>query len=350
MRKTIDTISWLVTEPEYRQDPALSYSQLSRFEKNGRFDSLETLNEHLETPSLTFGSAVDAICTGGMDEFNEHFLVVDSNLDNDTAAIIKEIYNQHKDLFSNFEEIPIDYVSDIAKNLGFWPADKWSAQARYNGLLKKGNILEYWEILKASEDKTVINMTTYEKVLACVDALKTSEATRFYFGDNDDNLERVYQLKFKATFDGIDYRCMADEIIVDHDNKTIQLCDLKTSSKPEYLFPLSYIEWNYQLQNRLYARIIKQNIENDDYFKDFKILDYIFIVINKLKINPLVWRFGHTFVYGDIEYGNILMRDPFDIAHELKYYLENTPKVPIGINNNGENDGIEWIKKHYRIK
>ena len=347
--KSIASISWLVTEPEYRADPALSYSQLSRYDKQG-FDGIDKLNEHIETPSLTFGSAVDCIITEGMDTFNDKFLVVDNNLDSEVAAIIKEIYSTHKDFCKEFSDVPKKTVSEIAKSMGFWPADKWSAEARYNGLLKKGNIDEYWFILSSSENKTVISFETYEKVLACVNALKTSEATKLYFGENNDNLERVYQLKFKATFDGIDYRCMVDEIIVDHDNKTIQLCDLKTSSKPEYLFPLSYIEWNYQLQNRLYARIIKQNIENDDYFKDFKILDYIFIVVNKSTINPLVWRFGHTFVYGNIEYGNILMRDPFDIAHELKYYLENNPKVPIGINNNGENDGIEWIKKHYRIK
>lgn len=352
MKKSIDTISWLVTEPEYRQDSALSYSQLSRFEKNGRFDSLETLNEHLETPSLTFGSAVDAICTGGMDEFNEHFLVVDSNLDNDTAAIIKEIYNQHKDLFSNFEEIPIDYVSDIAKNLGFWPADKWSAQARYNGLMKKGNIVEYWEILKASEEKNVINIDTFNKVLVCVEALKTSEATKLYFGDEEkpEGIEIFYQLKFKGVLNGINYRCMFDVLCIDNNNKTIRPIDLKTSYKKEWNFAKSFVEYNYMIQARLYSRLLKLTIENDDYYKDFTILPYLFIVVNNNTMTPvpLVWEYEDNLVYGDLTYGKnnqIICRDPESIGQELNEYLANEYIVPIGININTPNNLKDKLKE-----
>lgn len=352
MRKTIDTISWLVTEPEYRQDPALSYSQLSRFEKNGRFDSLETLNEHLETPSLTFGSAVDAICTGGMDEFNEHFLVVDSNLDNDTSTIIKEIYNQYKDFYSDFEEIPIEYVSDIAKNLGFWPADKWSAQARYNGLMKKGNIVEYWEILKASEDKNVINIDTFNKVLACVDALKTSNATKLYFGDEEkpEGIDVFYQLKFKGVLNNVSYRCMMDVMCIDHNKKTIRPIDLKTSHKKEWNFAKSFIEFNYSIQGRLYTRLLKLAVEQDDYYKDFTILPYLFIVVNNdtLTPTPLVWEYEDNLVYGDLTYGKnnqIICRDPESIGQELNEYLTNEYIVPIGININTPNNLKDKLKE-----
>ena len=34
----------------------------------------------------------------------------------------------------------------------------------------------------------------------------------------DTNIEKVYQLKFKATFNDIDYRCMPDLLIVNHEN------------------------------------------------------------------------------------------------------------------------------------
>ena len=47
----------------------------------------------------------------------------------------------------------------------------------------------------------------------CVDALKGSDATKWYFAPDDpfdDSIERLYQGKFRATFDGLEYSCMAD--------------------------------------------------------------------------------------------------------------------------------------------
>ena len=68
--KSLYDISWQVSEKEYRADPALSYSTLARYEREG-FNNLDKLFDRLETPSLTFGSAVDSIITGGQEEFDE---------------------------------------------------------------------------------------------------------------------------------------------------------------------------------------------------------------------------------------------------------------------------------------
>ena len=62
--KSLKDISWQVPEETYREDPALSYSALATYERGG-FNCLESLYDRKETPSLTFGSAVDAIITGG---------------------------------------------------------------------------------------------------------------------------------------------------------------------------------------------------------------------------------------------------------------------------------------------
>ena len=75
-KKSLKDISWLVTEDVYRADSALSYSTLARYEREG-FNNLDKLFDKLETPSLTFGSAVDSIITGGQEEFNERFIVAE---------------------------------------------------------------------------------------------------------------------------------------------------------------------------------------------------------------------------------------------------------------------------------
>lgn len=95
------------------------------------------------------------------------------------------------------------------------------------------------------------------------------------------------------------------------------------------------------LQARLYWRNIRANMDADPYFKDFVLDDYRFIVVNKVTLTPLVWKFPLTKTMGTLvdDKGN-LYRDPFEIGKELKGYLDLRPQVPNGINK----DGINIIK------
>ena len=145
-----------------------------------------------------------------------------------------------------------------------------------------------------------------------------------------DGIERLYQLKFKGEDPEkhTKFRCMADLIIVDYNAKTIQPCDLKTSSHNEWEFHKSMADWRYDIQARLYWRLIKQNIEKDEFFKDFKLLPYKFIVVNRINLQPMVWEFPLTEAEGlltlnTIRNGVYLWRDPYTIGEELDYYLSN---------------------------
>lgn len=140
-------------------------------------------------------------------------------------------------------------------------------------------------------------------------------------------------------------------IIVDYKNKTILPIDLKTSCKRldrEWDFPSHYIEWSYQIQNRLYVRILQDVISKDEYFKDFKILPYKDIIIFRGSDTPLVWNIPFTFERGTLYFGKnnqIEMRDPEEIGKELSYYLSSRPKVPNGIDEFSANNIAEWINK-----
>jgi hypothetical protein len=346
--KKLSDISWNVTEEAYREDRALSYSTLSRYLREG-FHKLPQLFDKIETPSLTFGSAVDAIITGGQKEFNDRFVVANTSLDSEAGSIIKAIYDTYKDQYQQFMKIPIIQVSQIAKQNGFWPADKWSDQARYNGLLKKGDVEHYYQLLRVCETKSILSQETYKEVMECVQALRTADATKFYFAENESSthpVQRYYQLKFKAVFNGVEYRCMMDEVLVDYANKKIYPIDLKTSSHFEDEFPKSFIQWCYQLQARLYYRILKANLEQDDFFKDFEVEDYTFIVVSRHSLTPLTWRFNQTKTIGTITLGKnqqYRLKDPFEIGEELHYYLSNECVVPKGINTDKTNDIVAYL-------
>ena len=138
-------------------------------------------------------------------------------------------------------------------------------------------------------------------------------------------------------------------IIVDHKNKKIIPIDLKTSYKPEYKFFWSFMDWLYNIQARLYWYIIRQNMNNDPYFKDFILENYRFVVISKGTKNPLVWEYPDTVKQGTLFYGRrqqYKCRDWRDIVKELYFYQSNEVKTPVGIQVNSANDIVEWLNKY----
>lgn len=343
-RKSLKDISWQVTEPEYRADPALSYSTLARYEREG-FNNLDKLFERVESPSLVFGSAVDTLITGSEEEFNEHFMV--AQLDNppsDTLiTITKKLFDTWKDGYTDIRDIPDDHIISTIQDIPW--NNHWLPKTRAKKI--KEDCAAYYKLLYLSEGKTILSTYTYQDVMNTVDKLKSADATKFYFEqDNpfDDNIERLYQLKFKATLDGVDYRCMADLVIVIHDKKLVVPIDLKTSYKPEWDFYKSFLEWRYDIQARLYWKIMRYNMDRDPYFKDFKLADYRFIVANRRTLTPLVWQFTKTQVLGDITLKDgTVLRDPLTIGKELNEYLVNRPKVPNGIELFQPNILENWI-------
>ena len=346
--KSLYDISWQVTEPEYRVDNALSYSTLARYEREG-FNNLDKLFTRVESPSLTFGSAVDTLMTGSEEEFNQNFMVAELTAPpSDTLVlIVKRLFDYFKDKYQALKDIPseelLNCIEDIQWN------NHWLPATRVKKI--KEDCAGYYGLLYLADGKTILSSATYNDVVNTVDKLKSADSTKFYFEpDNifDNSIERFYQLKFKAKFGNVDYRCMADEIIVFHDLKLVVPIDLKTSSKYEWDFYKSFLDWRYDIQARLYWRIIRNNMDKDPYFKDFEIVNYTFIVANKRTLTPLVWKFESTKIFGDLVLGknnNIILRDPFTIGEELNYYLINRPAAPNGIELIKPNSIEDWINK-----
>lgn len=343
-KKSLKDISWNVTESDYRQDPALSYSTLARFEREG-FEALSTLFDKVESPSLTFGSCVDCIITEGEQEFNNRFKVADiPSVEPSVEPVVKELFTQNKNAYTSLFDIPDSVMMPVIAAFAYQP--RWKPETRCKVIREKGQA--YYQTLFTAKDKTIIPQELYNKVFACVRALKDSEQTKQYFQDNPfDGIERFYQLKFKENLNGIDYRCMADLLMVDHASQTVTPVDLKTSSKREYKFYESFATWRYDIQARLYWRIIRQAMDKDDYFRNFILHDYRFIVVSSTdKPIPLVWDFYDTRGKGLLKIGKYSFRDPEEIGKELFRYLKESPELPDNIEKNKINSITEWLEKN----
>lgn len=343
--KSLKEISWDVDEATYRADPALSYSTIARYEREG-FNNLDKLFDKLDTPSLTFGRAVDSIITGGQSEFDKEFMVAEyPSIPDSIVRIVKSLFSQYKDSCDNLSSIQDARIIKETEEQGYQM--NWRPETRARAIKEKG--YEYYNLLFVAGNRTILDTQTYQDVCNAVRALKESKSTQFYFAEDnpfEPDIERFYQLKFKGEFNGVKYRNMADLIIVNHKEKWVKPVDLKTSSHTEWDFYKSFVDWNYQIQARLYWAIIRQNMDKDEYFKDFKLLDYDFIVVNRRILVPLVWTCPFTQAVGTLKFGKndqIEMRSPFVIGEELSSYLTSRPRVPVGINETGPNDLREWL-------
>lgn len=337
LRHPFSDLAWNVSEPEYRADPALSYSTLSKYEKEGRFRAIPLLGESISTPSLVFGSVVDALVTGGYGEFNDLFVVADlpqlsENLEN-IARVLHERYGKDR----LFDDILDDELAAVGKECDFYANDKYTA---YRSKLIRENCREYYNVLSSATGKTLITQKDYNDALACKEAFLNSQFTSGYFQEMED-VDTFYQLKFKGEDPEthILYRCMADILKVSHSNKTIYPIDVKTSSKPEEEFPKSYIQWNYNIQSRNYWRLIRQAMNKDSYYKNFTLANYTFLVVNRNTLTPLAWSDSMTQAIGDVVYKTnsgrtIIVRDPYVIGKEITYYRANTPVYPMGVRYN----------------
>lgn len=345
-------IAWNVPEEEYREDPAYSYSILAKYERGG-FESLPTLFDRVESPSLLFGSIVDCLITGTEQEFNERFIVGDYDVTESVEAVVRSLeYRPETSLI----KVPDDVISDACVANNYYANDKYKSY-RIKKIREEGE--EFFRLLKLGVNKTLINSELYNQALACKDALKTSNATKWYFEDNnpfDPTVERFYQLKFKGEYNGIPLRCMADLLIVNSVDKQIIPVDLKTSFKKEYNFYKSFIEWSYFIQALCYSEIIRQNLIKYPEFSGYSIAPYRFIVVNKESLNPLVWVYEESAIKDITKplaiqervYGKdcqIVCRDWRVILQELDNYIKNDSKVPNYINEDSDNSLVYWLNE-----
>lgn len=344
--KSLYSISWQVDEDTYRKDPSYSQSVIGRFDREG-FDSIDTLYEHVDTPQLRFGSLVDCLVTGDKKEFNDKYFVVDlpkttESLENISRTLFKKYHKKYK----TFDEIPDDELNQVGI------ACEYYANPRYDKKrleLIKANCKQSYELMFIAKDREIISSEELSKAMKCLNALKDHEIIGKYILHDTfayPGIEHYYQLKFKIVEDNIPLKCMADIIVVNHNNKTVQPIDLKTTGHPEHMFYKSFIKWRYWIQAQLYWHIIRKVMDADDFYKNYELLDYKFIVVYTEKPSPLLWTYNDTKNESDIRYGRngqILCRHWKNIVKELDFYMNNHTEHPMEIKE--DNDIISWLNK-----
>ena len=346
MIKSLKELSLQVSEKEYREHSALSYSTIASYEKGG-FSVIPHLFDKKESEALLFGSMVDTLITEGMDAFNSKFAIADFEIPTEAIKnIVDAFIESYPDCTLNDEDSN-DLILNVCNKFEY--QIRWKDDTRISKVRELGS--DYFEAMHNVGNRTIVSNDLYQEVLATVSALKTQPQTAKYLQQTKEgsDVEFLYQTKFITTLEGLELKCMFDLLIVNHRLKIIIPIDLKTSSMMEYDFPKKYLENRYDLQSRLYYKILKNIISNDDYFKEFEIDYFKFMVVNKHNRVPLMFKDDYSKVEDNIEFqyksgSTKILRNPITIANELKNYLTTAASVPEGIDILGMNSIRERLQ------
>jgi hypothetical protein len=125
----------------------------------------------------------------------------------------------------------------------------------------KVNVIDQ-ETLKLSQEQ----LNFIKADLNIMNTLSKDDGEVFY--------EKYLECKIKDKDFGL--KGVIDFYKINHTNKVVTICDLKTTSKSIEEFEETVYYYNYWLQSSIYCKLVYNNIKNQDYKFEYK-----FIVIDK---------------------------------------------------------------------
>lgn len=286
---TLFEASLKLTESEYRNLPELSYSTLSRYDREG-YECLRNLDEPISSPSLLFGSMLDCLLTQGEDAFFATYVVCNTPPMSESLKAAATLLLAREEL--QMALIPDDAILDAANIVGFCPSYKDVTRVTK---IREG-ASEYYNFMKTHQDCVMVSEDMMSDVQECALTLKTHPRTREFFipASPVSNHELFFQLQFKSKFYDLPYKGMLDLVKIDHHTKTIYPCDIKTT-KSIYTFVESFYTYRYYLQAAMYTCLLKDTIAaHCPELQDYTIAPYQFIVIDRTNKIPVVFKWAPT--------------------------------------------------------
>lgn len=339
--KSLKEYSLNLPEQEYHEYPAWSYSMIAKYARNG-FSAIATLHDKMKpTPEMEFGSLFDSILTKGRKTLDD-YAVADFTVPPAEKGVLDILASTST--FNHFEEIPMKEVINAAESVRYQP--NYKPQTRYDRIAKYS---DYYDTLKSG--KKLVSKADWDDAVEMAKIFRTDPYLKDLFGTkNTDAVEYIYQAQFKTmmTVAGrdVEVKIMPDLMVVNHKEKTIQLVDLKTSSMPAYDFAEHFVKLRYDIQGELYSDVMYEIIKNDEKYRDYTILPYLFTDISRTDMVPVTWEVdltnGFYFTNGEKVYDYKGWRE---LLGEILIYEDNQAKVPSYVTTDGPNDLISVLQR-----
>ena len=273
--------------------------ELERFYKDKFYFSYSSINKLLFSPRMFYSHYVlqqredstDAHLVAGRvlhclllepDNFDKQFLVMGSKAPTGNNKIIIDLIFKYHLSIGNDSLTLSDYSPEILTHLlsiNLHQALK-TDQQRLDKILVDENKL-YFEFLKQSLGKTVIDQETLDGCKSGLEVLKLNSSVRALLQldktDEDDHVEVYNELQLQVDIPGLPFgfKGFVDNLVIDHDSKNIFINDLKTLGKSIQDFPDSVEYYRYWIQAVIYMNMVKEkyNLEGYEYHITFIVID-----------------------------------------------------------------------------
>ena len=217
--------------------------------------------------------------------FDNQFAVMTSKIPSENnKKIIDNIFRNYLVNQNNTLTLE-DYSKDILTHLltiNLHQSLKTDQQRLDKILTDENN--EYFEFLKLSLGKTVIDQTILDNCKMSLDVIKANDDIRALLQLDkiqEDNEIEVYNELIVSMSDKnlpFGFKGVLDNVVIDHNSKTIFINDLKTSGKSIQDFPESVDYYKYWIQGTIYVMLASEKFLKDK--QDWNV-QLTFIVIDK---------------------------------------------------------------------
>lgn len=199
------------------------------------------------------------------EKFDDEFILTPASLPTGTLrTVIYSVFNHYKELSENGDERTelsefSDAILDVMRDINYFQNLK-TDQQRLDKVITPESIT-YWGFLKSKGNKTLVDPETYRLCTSIVDIIKTNKEICHLIGldsNEFDNRQVLSEVEMKLDIPNLPYglKGIIDNIVVNHETKTIYINDIKTSSKDLKNFPESIEYYAYWLQAIIYVIMV----------------------------------------------------------------------------------------------
>lgn len=282
--------------------------EMEKFYQKKFYFSYSGLNKLLYSPAMFYNHYVlnqredstDPHLVGGRvlhcllfepEKYDDYFISLPGKLPSDNPRkIIDNIFRIHLGYENNSLTLE-DYSQDILTHLltaNLYQNLK-TDQQRLDKMLTDEH-KEYFEFLKQSLDKTIVDQPTLDGCKAQVEILKNNKDIRSLLqldkSEEDTHIETYNELHIRVDHDKLPFGLhgVLDNVVVDNEAKIIFINDLKTTGKSVQDFPESVEYYKYWIQAVIYTILASDKFLKDKPDVGLWQVQVTFIVIDKYNL------------------------------------------------------------------
>lgn len=236
-----------------------------------KMDTPDTEDE--DKVHFRIGSALDCQLTSP-ELWEEQFLVIDAT--RPMGFMGKFIDNLPPGLDPLLDDV--DKYKEAYDVAGY----KMSISKVIEKLWKTPDLIEYYLATRnVDRSKQILSKEEYDIVIKAKELLLANEFTEMYFRPLEGIYELMTQVPIYFKYKEENCKGLLDGILIDHQTKTIQPYDLKTTGKSVYEFESAYLNYGYYRQCAFYemALLSEESPIYELIQKGYTVLDFIFIVV-----------------------------------------------------------------------